>query len=174
MVDKLRDYEGVLGRLHTWRSSAKKRWLQWKDCRTHSASYNPRREDLKEDFSHIYSASGYALGGHGFYYRLVHRVFSLKGNHPNGQQDLEKDPHVASEGVGCCDGLEFSYAVGDGLRVAHPAQDRGPPQAYELRVVPVPPGGVLPDPGVGVTQRPLSTEGGLGAGSPHRYGPWFG
>ncbi|CAG2053283.1 unnamed protein product [Timema podura] len=54
MVDKLRDYEGVLGRLHTWRSSAKERWLQWKDSRTHSASYNPRREDLEEDFSHIY------------------------------------------------------------------------------------------------------------------------
>lgn len=66
MFDKLREYEGFVGRIHSIRSAIKERWNVWKEWRNGlnlNQGFNVLRDHLQrspeqecelEDYSHIY------------------------------------------------------------------------------------------------------------------------
>jgi len=66
MVDKLHEYEGLMGRIHDVRDTIKERWSVWKEWKNglnlnqgldglkHHLRGPPKLERTLDDYSHIY------------------------------------------------------------------------------------------------------------------------
>ena len=66
MVDKLHEYEGLMGRIHGVRDTIKERWSVWKEWKNglnldqgldglrHHLRGPPKLESTLDDYSHIY------------------------------------------------------------------------------------------------------------------------
>uniref|UniRef100_A0A1B6D576 Proton-associated sugar transporter A n=1 Tax=Clastoptera arizonana TaxID=38151 RepID=A0A1B6D576_9HEMI len=61
MVEKLHEYQGCLGRLHSLRDSCKTRWDEWRDSKSITLKENvknfvqgERKEEEQTDYSHVY------------------------------------------------------------------------------------------------------------------------
>lgn len=66
MVDKLHEYEGLMGRIHGVRDTIRERWSEWKEWKNnlnldqgldglkHHLRRPPKLERTLDDYSHIY------------------------------------------------------------------------------------------------------------------------